>query len=144
VAVSARQPHSFINVSPTSYNFIVVSYYNYHISTSFCLLECGPCQLHSSLCHTHWMCCYSVMIPSVHMTSIVHLVTWLLLFIWSHDIYCSSNHMTSIVLSIVERDPPLLLSWRVLHFLPLKGFLLFLRSCSWSDVRSKVRDVVCV
>jgi len=31
------------------------------------------------------------------MTSIVHLVTWHLLFIWSHDIYCSSGHMTSIV-----------------------------------------------
>jgi len=32
-----------------------------------------------------------------HMTSIVHIVTWHLLFIWSHDIYCSSGHMTSIV-----------------------------------------------
>jgi len=31
------------------------------------------------------------------MTSIVHLVTLHLLFIWSHDIYCSSGHMTSIV-----------------------------------------------
>jgi len=29
-----------------------------------------------TLCHTHWMCCNSVMIPSVHMSTILHLVTW--------------------------------------------------------------------
>jgi len=55
-----------------------------------------------------------------------------------------SGHMTSILLSILERDPPLLLSWRVLAFFPGKGFFIFLGSFSWSDVRSKVRGVVCV
>jgi len=58
------------------------------------------CQLfiHS---HTHWMCCISVMIPS--------------------------GHMTSILLSIQERDPPLLLSWRVLTFFfpPERFFSIF-------------------
>jgi len=49
--------------------------------------------------HIHWMCCNSVMIHSVH--------------------------MSSILLSILERDPPLLLSWRVLPLFPLKGFFLF-------------------
>jgi len=57
-------------------------------------------------------------------------------------IHWHSGHMTSIVLSILERDPPLLLSWRFLPFIcPVKDFFLFLGSCSWSDVRSKVRDV---
>jgi len=65
-----------------------------------------------------WMCCNCVMIPS--------------------------GHMTSIVLSILERDPPLLLSWKFLIYSPWKFFFLFLGSFSWSDVRSKVRDVVCV
>jgi len=55
------------------------------------------------------------------MTSIVHL-----LFIWSHDIYC-----------ILERDPPLS------FILPVKEFFLFLGSCSWSDVRSKVKGQGC-
>jgi len=97
-------------------------------------LDRGPCRLPTihTLFQTHWMCCNSIMILSGLMTSIVHLVTWHLLFIWSHDIYCPSGHMTSILLSILERDPPLLLSWRVLHFFG---------SCSWCDVRSKVRDV---
>jgi len=55
------------------------------------------------------------------------------------------GHMTSVHLSILERDPPLLLSWRVLPFFPLWNHLfLFFGSFSWSDVRSKVRDVVCV
>jgi len=49
-----------------------------------------------------------------------------------------SGHMTSILLSILERDPPLLLSWRFLHFFPPEGLF---GSCSWSDMRSKVRDV---
>jgi len=52
-------------------------------------LDRGPCRLptiHTR--HTHWMCYNSVMIPS--------------------------GHMTSIHLSILERDPPLLLSWRFL------------------------------
>jgi len=49
------------------------------------------------LCHTHWMClCNSVMLHS--------------------------GHMTSILLSILERDPPLLLSWRFLPFFPCKRF----------------------
>jgi len=33
---------------------------------------------------------------------------------------------------------------RLFPFCPVKGFYLFLGSCSWSDVRSKVREVVCV
>jgi len=41
-----------------------------------------------------------------------------------------------------ERDPPLLLSWRSLHFSSTQTFFLF--TFSWSDLRSKVRDVVCV
>jgi len=49
-------------------------------------------------CHTHWMClCNSV---TLH-----------------------SGHMTSIVPSILERGPSLLLSWRVLHFfLPRESY----------------------
>jgi len=72
-----------------------------------------------NFCHIHWMCCKPV--------------TLFLL----HDIYwfCPSG----------KRDPPLLLSWRFLPFFPLwKSFFSFLGSYSWSDVRSKVRDVVCV
>jgi len=54
-----------------------------------------------TLCHPHWMCYNSVMIPSGHMTSI---------------------------LSILERDPPLLLSWRfLLFFSPVKDCF----SISW-------------
>jgi len=41
-----------------------------------------------------------------------------------------------LLLSILERDPPLLLSWRFRPFSPLKGFFLFLGNFSWSDVRS--------
>jgi len=61
----------------------------------------GPCLLPTfhTLCQTHWMC-ISAMIPS--------------------------GHMTSIVLSILERDPPLLLSWRFLPFFPCeKVFSIF-------------------
>jgi len=89
------------------------------LSSSICLmddggLDRGPWLLPTihTLCHTHWMCCNSV---TLH-----------------------SGHMTFIVLSILERDPPLLLSWRVLPFSPREGLF---GSCSWSHVRSKVRDV---
>jgi len=75
------------------------------LSTSICLmdhrgLDRGPCLLPTThtLCHIHWMCCNSVMIPS--------------------------GHMTFILLSILERDPPLLLSWRFLSLFSLwKGCL---------------------
>jgi len=72
-------------------------------------LDRSPCLLWTiqTFCHTHWMCCYSVMIPS--------------------------GHMTFIVPSILERDPPLFLSSRFLPFFSGKGFFYFL-SFSWSDV----------
>jgi len=92
------------------------------LSPSICLmdhggLDRGPCLLPTihTLCHTHWMCCYSVMIPSVS--------------------------MTSIVLSILARDPPLLLSWRFPLFFPCERFFLSLGNFSWSDVRFWDRDV---
>jgi len=55
-----------------------------------------------SYTHIHWMClCNPVMIPS--------------------------GHMTSILLSILERDPPLLLSWRFYFtFPPWKDFFYYL------------------
>jgi len=73
------------------------------LSTSICLmdhggLDRGPCLLPTihTLCHTHWMCYNSVMTPSVH--------------------------MTSILLSILERDPPPLLSFNLIrnttYFIP--------------------------
>jgi len=46
----------------------------------------------------------------------VYVILWL----------CSSGHMTSIVLSILERDPRLLLYWRVLTFFPWMIFYYFL------------------
>jgi len=62
-----------------------------------------------------------------------------------NSVMIPSGHMTSILPSILERGPPLLLSWRLIHFPPLKGFFLWiLGSFSLSDVRSKVRDDVCV
>jgi len=49
------------------------------------------------------------------------------------DVMCSSGHMTSILLSILERDPPLLLSWRVLplceHFCSSIFWEFFLIRC---------------
>jgi len=52
-----------------------------------------------------------------------------------------SGHMTSILLSILERDPPLFLSWRFLHFfLTVKG------SISWEFflIRCEVKGQECV
>jgi len=47
------------------------------LSTSICLMDHGglgrgPCLLPTihTLCYVHWMCCNSVMIPSLHMTSL--------------------------------------------------------------------------
>jgi len=57
-------------------------------------LDRGICRLPTihTLCHIHWMCCYSGMIPSGHMTSIVHLVTWHLFFCppWRGILLCCS------------------------------------------------------
>jgi len=66
-----------------------------------------------TLCHTHWMCCYSVMIPSGHMTPI--------------DLGEGSSSFALLKVS------SLFFLWKF-----------FFGSCSWCDVRSKVRDVVCV
>jgi len=77
-------------------------------------LDRGSCLLLiiHTLCHTHWTCCNTVMLPS--------------------------GHMTSIVLSIPERDPPLLLSWRCLPFcFPWKVFFLFSGSFSWYPMRGQ-------
>jgi len=75
--------------------------------TSICLMDHGGLDLGSclrptihTLCHTHWMCCNSVMIHS--------------------------GHMTSIVFSILERDPPLALLKGSSLFFPWKGFFYFL------------------
>jgi len=59
---------------------------------------CGPCLLPTihTLRHAHWMWCNSVMTHSVH--------------------------MAYIVLFILKRDPPLLLSWRFLPFFPCESF----------------------
>jgi len=79
----------------TNYSMALLRLRPLLLSTSICLmdhggLDRGPCLLPTihTLCHTHWMCFYYIMIPS--------------------------GHITSIPLSIPERDPPLLLSWRVL------------------------------
>jgi len=68
------------------------------LSASICLMDCGVLDrgpwlptIHT-LCHTHWMCCNSV---------IILLYTWHLL-----------------LPSILEKDPPLLLSWRFLLSYP--------------------------
>jgi len=95
------------------------------LSTAICLMDHGgldrsPCLLPTmhTLCYIHWVCCYSVMIPSVHMTSIasVHPGTGILLC-------CSPEGF--------------------FPFFPVKGFFLFLGSFSWSDVRSWDMDAVC-
>jgi len=55
---------------------------------------------------------------------------------WSHDIYCFCPSWREILLCCSPEG--------FFPFFPVKGFFLFLGSFSWSDVRSKVRDVVCV
>jgi len=50
---------------------------------------------------------------------------------WVSTVMIPSGHMTSIVLS--ERDPPLLLSWRFLHFFPLKGCLEVVPGPMWGQ-----------
>jgi len=89
----------------------------------------GPCLLLNihNVCHIHCLC------------NSVHLVTWHLLFIWSHNIYCSSGHMTYIV-HLVTWHIVFCPSWRgILLCCSPEGFLPFfyperdLGSFSWSD-----------
>jgi len=90
------------------------------LSISFCFIDCGGLDRDSCLLliiHNHiiWTFC-------IHRICSCNSVTLFILYAW--------------LLSILERDPPLLLSWRVLSlFFPWKCFLLFFGSCSWSDVR---------
>jgi len=79
------------------------------LSTPICLMDHGglnrgPCLLPTihTLCHIHWMCCNSVMIPSVN--------------------------MASIVLSLLERDPPL---FSPEGFFPLFSLWTFFFFISW-------------
>jgi len=96
------------------------------LSTSICLmdhrgLDHGPWLLWTihTLCHTHWMCYNSVLIPSLHMPS----------FASVHP----GEESSSVALLKVSS---LFSLW--------KSFFYFFGSFSWSDVRSKVTDVVCV
>jgi len=63
-------------------------------------MDRGICRLPTihTLCRIHWLCCYCVLIC----------VSWFLLVTWR-----------LLHLSILERDPPLLLSWRFLPFFSL-------------------------
>jgi len=55
---------------------------------------------------------------------------------WSHDVHPSVHPGEgSSSLALLKGSSP---------FLPVNGLFLFLGSCSRADVRSKVRDVVCV
>jgi len=75
---------------------------------------------------------YQLFIHFVILIECVVTLEWFLLYTWQ-----------ILLLSILERDPPLLLSWRFLSFFPCECFfLLFLRSFSWSDVRSWDRDLI--
>jgi len=86
-------------------------------------LDRGPCRRPTvhTLGHTHWMCCYSVMTPP--------------------------GHMTSIVLSILERDPPRCSPEGFFTlFPPWKGFFYFLwvfPDPMWGQ-RSKGQGCLCV
>jgi len=57
--------------------------------------------------------------------------------------YCcqKSGHMTYFLLSVLERDPPLLLSWRVLHFVPPERF--FYIFWEFFLIRCKVKGQGC-
>jgi len=86
---------------------------------STAVLDHGPWLLRTihTFCHIQWMYCNSVMIPSGHMTCIapVH----------------PGEGSSSVALL------------KVSSLFSLRKFLL-IGSFSWSDVRTKVRDVVCV
>jgi len=81
-----------------------------------------PCwgSAHSSLPPSAWWIMEVWIVVHAYYQLFIHSVMFIE---WVLTLICSSGHMTSIVLSILERDPPLLLSWRFLTFFPLKGYL---------------------
>jgi len=96
------------------------------LSTSFCLMDCGG--LDRGSCR-RWIIHPLIFIDCVYVS-----LPWFLLVTW-HLLFCPS--WRGILLCCSPEG-----FFTLFPF--FEFFFLFLGSFSWSDVRSKVRDVVCV
>jgi len=105
------------------------------INYAMALLRLRPLLLSTSIClmdQEVWIVEYADYQLFIH--SVVFIVLFLCFNVcndsfWSHDIYCSVHH---------GEGSSSVLSWRVLTFFSPEGLF---GSFSWSDVRSKVREV---